>query len=176
MAAWAARNLLEIAVWTLFVCRDDGNARRLHIDHAVDLREITDAQIELAKQIPTASRSGNWTTDLKTLERRKAEIEDYIKQQGWTGTERHLSSAAAAAKVGLTDLHRNLNTIYSKYVHCTALSALPPIVMKESSATREWLVITGMGAALKAMTTLFHHLDSLGLDVSSVRISEGATE
>ncbi len=51
--AWAARNLLELAIWSVYATASKENARRLHSDQMVDLAEMLKSMLGLlGKYVP----------------------------------------------------------------------------------------------------------------------------
>src|ERR1035441_10058833 len=70
--AWAARNLLELAVWAKYATTSTENAKRLHSDHLIDLAELQAGTLALGLQnspsqpeLETLKNQGDWLRHAK---------------------------------------------------------------------------------------------------------------
>ncbi len=126
-AAWNARNLLELWVWTRYCAGGPSNARRFHEDALRDMKGLGDALAEMNKLAGAANASES-VIEASLLRVAQSDLgldsisPDYLK----------VSNAARA--VGVEKLFSTTNRLLSKFAHPTA--GLIIGVMHQDQATR----------------------------------------
>ena len=138
LVAWASRNLLELAVFTKYVLKSAGNARRFGDDRLVDGCELIIALRDLEHYYDPAAPTPGLDDALSRMEAQKT-------AENVTST-RHLETSALAREVGMEQEFRSMNRVSSKLVHPTAWSTLAENSGRSSyPETKDLLFATGIG-------------------------------
>lgn len=122
LAAWTARNMLELEIWTKYVLLSDLHLERFVRDAAHDAIDIAGAIHILADKYSQCNPDPN------IVARRQAGLDNVNQHAPQShlpnnpGT--YLKASAIAKEVGLELTYKHLSKIYSKLVHFTAWSVL----------------------------------------------------
>jgi hypothetical protein len=116
LIAWASRNLLELAVFTKYVLKSAGNAKRFGDDRLVDGCELIIALLDLEHYYDPAAPTPGLDDALNRMEAQKI-------AENVTAT-RHLETSVIAKEVGMEQEFRSMNRVSSKLVHPSAWSTL----------------------------------------------------
>jgi hypothetical protein len=119
--AWAARNLLELRVWSMYVAKSEQNAWRFHQDQFID-------GLTSIRSMDKAADKVGRTVDAEFLRSTAAALRVRLKpladNAGVTEANGYLSPKLVAREMGIEgefDVH---NTITSKLLHATGFSVL----------------------------------------------------
>jgi hypothetical protein len=138
LIAWASRNLLELSVFTKYVLKSGGNARRFGDDRLIDGSELIIALRDLERYFDPAAPTHALDDALRRMEAQKA-------AENVTAT-RHLDTSALAKEVGMEQEFRSMNRVSSKLVHPTAWSTLAENTGRSSyPEAKDLLFATGIG-------------------------------
>ena len=161
--AWAARNLLELAVWAKYTTLSNENAKKLSNDQVIDMAELQKGMLSLLNkyepnhpELATLQEQGEW----------------FKKTKGEMGIEegsKHLNIGQIAKDVGMGDLFSGFNGLLSKLVHPTSFSIMLALDQSRESQLRQSLFALGQGAAEDALRDLVTHFDSVNIDSSLLR-------
>jgi hypothetical protein len=161
--SWAARNLLELAIWAKYVTASKENARKLHSDQVTDLAELQKGMLGLlTKYVPMHP-------ELSTL---KEQGEWLRQRKGYLGLEedgRHLNVGTIAREIGMDALFYGLNGLLSKLVHPTSFSIMLDLNRSSEVQLRESLLALGQGSAEDALRELVAYFDSVGIETVLLR-------
>ena len=121
--AWAARNLIEVLVWTLFVSQNPTRAGQFNHDGLLDTISIAKAGRALLESVAEA--------DLVAAEQQKVEAmyTQLLDDSSATPDDekaKYLDVGKTAELVGLGSRFRFLNKFASKFVHSTGYSVMCP--------------------------------------------------
>lgn len=116
LLAWAARNMLELHIFTRYALASEENTRRFIGDRLID-------GIELFSAVRTYALYRDARTDTTAVDEtiriaKEQKIAESINE------ERYLSTSALAAKLGMLEEFQYMNKVASKLVHPTAWSIL----------------------------------------------------
>jgi len=110
--AWLTRNLLELAIWSSYCLRSEGNAKQFVLDSARDLHDAMD--------VPDGILSQSFS-----FREARAESIANAKQDGFeTLDENYKAVSAVARELGHAQEFRTLNKMLSKFAHPTALAVI----------------------------------------------------
>ena len=162
--AWAARNLLELAVWAKFATASLQNAKRIQDDYVIDLAEMQEPVLRLVGKFEPAhpkrealEQQGEW------LPRTKAEM-------GLPRDSKHLKTGALAREVGMAGEYFALNQVLSKVVHPTSFSILLSLPAEVSEELRSSFFGIGVGATEDALRYLLDYFEAAWLDCGLLRV------
>jgi len=112
--AQAARNLMELSIWTQYCKASEENAKRFFDDTARDVREMMEVLQKLYTGVNKKPEK-KIESILAAMENTAAKfkIEDY--------DEDYTRVSDAAKKVGKRDIHSRIYKVMSKFAHPTAL-------------------------------------------------------
>ncbi len=162
-AAWATRNLLELAVWAKYTTASKENAKRLSDDQVIDMAELQKGMLSLLKKYEPNH------TDLATLQEQGEWFKRTKGEMGIDEGSRHLNVGQIAKDVGIGDLFYGFNSMLSKLVHPTSFSIMLDLDANRESQLRRVLFALGQGAAEDSLKDLISHFDSVGIDSSLLR-------
>ena len=161
--AWAARNLLELAIWAKYATRSKENAKQLHHDQVIDMAELQKGTVGLLHkyepshpELATLQQQGEW------LKKTKGEMG--LEEDG-----KHLNIGTVAKEVGMAALFYGLNGLLSKLVHPTSFSIMLEMDHTVETQLRSSLFALGQGAAEDALRDLVAYFDSVGIDSRLLR-------
>jgi len=158
--AWAARNLIEVLVWTLFVSQNPANAERFNHDSLLDTISLSKAGKAL---VESESKSGLVTSEQQNIEALYTQLLNDSSATTEDEKARYLDVGKTAELVGLGARFRFLNKFASKFVHSTGYSVMCP---PNSPYDRQLCDVLFINAAAAALETL----DRLSLDFGTLRI------
>jgi len=137
LTAWASRNLLELTVFTKYVLKSGGNAKRFGDDRLIDGCELIKALRDLERYYDPNTPTPGLDDALKRMEDQK-NAESVI-------ATKHLETSALAKEVGMEQEFRSMNRVSSKLVHPTAWSTLAENSGRSSyPEAKELLFATGI--------------------------------
>lgn len=116
LKAWAARNLLELWVWSLYITRSDTNLERFNRDVMLDVIETV-----TALSLPT-NDDGHRTPEQH--ERFVSEMQKHKIAMGYAPKERILHVGGIAKEVGLEKVYSKYYPMFSKAAHQSAMLVL----------------------------------------------------
>ena len=120
--SWAARNALELQVWTKYVIASRTNARRFHEDKFVDGTEV----IALTDDLHLIDKRAEIYRE--AFDEMKATIAEFMTHQGIDAKgKKHLNVGSVAQQVEFGPEFQAMNRLFSKLVHPTAYSILTPL-------------------------------------------------
>ncbi len=119
-AALAARNLLELRYWAMFVAASEDNVWRLRKDALIDVREMLD-RFKAALQT-----NPELTPALPVVQQQRARFDDQCKQSGESADGPYIRVANLAQQFGRADEHRTMSSVLSKLIHPTGLTICLP--------------------------------------------------
>lgn len=111
-AAWNARNLLELWIWTEYCTVSRQNAKRFYEDALRDGLGLTESLSRMAKLTGTVNDFGD--------QARKKITETALKEHGIELDTNYEKVATAAKNVGLGEWYGACNAHLSKFAHPTA--------------------------------------------------------
>lgn len=162
-AAWATRNLLELAVWAKYTTASKESAKRLSDDQVIDMAELQKGMLSLLNKYEPNH------TDLATLQEQGEWFKNTKGEMGIDQGSRHLNVGQIAKDVGIGDLFHGFNSMLSKLVHPTSFSIMLDLDANRESHLRRVLCALGQGAAEDSLKDLISHFDSVGIDSSLLR-------
>lgn len=112
--AWACRNLMEIAIYTIFALQSKKNAEEFAADRLIDGRDMVVALKQIVAELNPKQPDPDLDASLKI-------IDQNMTAEGVTRTH-FLRISDLAKRVNLRDEYDNLNRVCSKFVHPTAWS------------------------------------------------------
>jgi len=146
--AWAARNPLELRVWSSYVVRSEQNAWRFHQDQFIDgltlLRSMDSAADKIGHAVD-AEFLRSHAAGLRTM------LEPLCTKSGVNETSGYLSARLSAKEVGIEGEFEVHNTITSKLLHATGLSVL---VAQEDAVKMQTIDSCFIYAGSNALTIL----------------------
>jgi len=157
---WAARTLLELRVWALYIVSSEANAKRFHQDQYIDGLTALGAMDKAATKVTGAADRTLLTTTAQAL---RAQIKPKTEEAGVGRSDRYLSPRAIAKEVGIEaefDLH---NVLVSKLVHATGYSVLVPQDEDSKRLVMNWTFKYAVYNALSILDALNARLKDLGL-------------
>jgi hypothetical protein len=157
---WAARTLLELRVWALYIVRSEANAKRFHQDQYIDGLTALGAMDKAATKVTTTADRTLLTTAAQTL---RAQFTPKTDEAGVGKSDGYLSPRAVAKEVGIElefDLH---NMFTSKLVHATGYSVLVAPDDDSKRLIMDWTFKYAAQNALSILDTLNARLKDLGL-------------
>jgi hypothetical protein len=114
--AWIARNLLELVVWVKYCSASDENANTFADDCARDAVQAIDLPDGFSNDETFSHRDA------------RASIIKKAKEAGFETVDEGYTRVANAAKaVGLDEMFKHSNKLYSKFAHPTALMVMTPM-------------------------------------------------
>jgi hypothetical protein len=150
LLAWRARNLLELAVWSMYCSKSRENARRLYEDAGRDVRGVFDA---FTKWGSATAEAADW---LEPLSRAKEDLSQRAASNGiesLDGPYKQVNEAAKECGIG-GQFSVSYKTL-SKFAHPTAMRILAPPDEAKNALQRDWffhdgcLFFTGAFGALE---------------------------
>lgn len=152
-AAWSARNLLELDIFTSYVLVSEVNAKRFYDDRLVDADQLftafKDFQVHLNPQ-----------SDVSALDKILKLIAETKKKEGVTYTK-FLQASELAKQVGKDVEFSKMNKICSKLVHPTAWSIF---VGPDTEHWRSILLMAGQQYMANIYSSMKGHVDQLGVE------------
>lgn len=118
--AWAARNVLELRIWTRYIFQSSENVTRFRQDELIDGAETLEALIVFDKEVLAKEHDGLLQVTEENVERLNG-LRKVIREQGVEG-KKHLSTGALSGSLGLGREFVAFNRLTSKLVHPSALS------------------------------------------------------
>lgn len=158
--AWAARNLLELRVWTLYATSSAQSAWRFHQDQFID-------GLTSIRSIEKAAEKAGHTADADFLRSSAAAFREMLKplaENACVGdADGYLSPRRVAKEVGIEVEFELHNTITSKLLHAPGLSVL--VAQNEASKTQSMdsCFLYAASNALSLLDTLNAYMKTLGL-------------
>jgi hypothetical protein len=151
LAAWACRNLLELAIFTKWVLQSPANAKRFSADVAIDGTELFEAMKAWLLHYDPGVGTNELDETIRLGHKRR-------KSEGTTG-EKHIEVRDLADAVGMTVDYKRTMKLCSKLLHPTAWSL---ISMREEggeyAAFRVILFQSGSRFGLDAYNIIKEHL------------------
>jgi len=146
--AWAARNILELSIWIDYCNRSDVQAKQLRDDSARDL-------LGFAKAIQAIYIEGQGSPDLG-LKKTEQDLISFAQNVfGVTGLDDDFKRVSEAAKdVGRENNFRQLNKLFSKFAHPTAISLNAVVAVEADAGIRTMFLNDGVELATDALTTI----------------------
>ncbi len=122
IVAWHSRNLLELAVWSIYCAKSQDNARRFYEDMGRDVRDTFDA---FTKWGTATAQASDWLNPIAAAKQEFAEQAKCI--EGIDSIDGQYKNVRNAAKeCGLLH-HFDLNfKVLSKFAHPTAMRVMAP--------------------------------------------------
>lgn len=161
LAAWAARNLLELKIITSYVLVSQRNAGRFIDDMFPDGIEFFEAVERL--QSRNAVEAGI-TYDPGPVQQTLQNLRNENVNRGLPNSAKHLEMRAMALETGLSGEYKDMNRICSKLVHRTAFSVLAFGSVDEFQHFAPLMFHTGSRYALQIWETLTRHVAAHGMN------------
>lgn len=162
LISWAARNLVELAVWAKYVTASEENWKTMWLDQLIDADEFARSVADFIRL-----HTGDGEI-LRQLDPFLAAAKKARADNGLADTQRYKSVASAAADVGHTSEYKALNKLLSKLVHPTALSIMLVMDNEGQQGLKNWVTSLGINYAHDALTTIIEFFRAKGIDVSVV--------
>jgi len=152
IVAWHARNLLELAVWSLYCTKSEDNTRRFYEDAG---RDYNDLLLKLKKWGGKTNQGNEWqqmfTDSLQDLSKAAA-------QQGISDlNSKYLQVSEVAKDLGMKDDFETTNKMLSKYAHPTAGYVVRPFDGEDVKKLKTAFLIQGCVNFLGAFNALEQH-------------------
>jgi hypothetical protein len=146
--AWAARNLLELAIWIDYCNLSDAHATRFRDDSARDLMGFSKAVQQLEIQRKGAPDPG--------LEASQTRLVAFAKSTlGVIGLDEDFTRVLKAAReVGREREFGALNKLFSKYAHPTSIALNSVVTVDADSGIRGMFLRVGIELSTHALTTI----------------------
>lgn len=127
--AWTARNLLELLIWVDYCRGSEENARRFGEDCARDAVDAINLPDEFSIDDSFSHREA------------RAEIIERAKGFGFDTVDESFTRVSDAAKaVGLGEMFKYSNKLYSKFAHLTALTVMTDMdELSQGFKTNSWM-------------------------------------
>lgn len=110
--AWISRNILELATWSRHCVQSEENSKQFILDSARDVNDVM--------KIP----DGMFSTTFSFKDARQGNL-DRAQEDGFTSLDESYTAVSKVAKqLGVGDVFKNLNKLFSKFAHPTALSII----------------------------------------------------
>jgi hypothetical protein len=153
--AWAARNLLELRIWSMYVAKSEQNAWRFHQDQFID------GLTSIRPMEKAADKIGS-TVDAEFLRSTAAALRSMLTpladNAGVTEANGYLSPKLVARELGIAGKFEVHNTITSKLLHATGLSVLVAGDEVSTTSTIDSCFVYAASNALSILDTLNAHL------------------
>ena len=162
--AWAARNLLEVAIWAKYATTSKENAKKLHDDQIIDMAELQKGTLGLLYKFDPGHPG------LATVQEQGEGFKKTTREMGIDEDSKHLNIGNVAKEVGMAALFYGLNGLLSKLVHPTSFSIMLDLDHPREAQFRRSLLALGQGAAHDALKDLVAHFDSVGIDSRLLRL------
>jgi hypothetical protein len=149
LIAWRARNLLELAVWSIYCSRSAENAHRLYADGGRDVLGLLSAFSKWS------AATGREHTDFGAVDQAKIELSGRAASQGIESLDGAYKSVSEAAKeVGMGEHFALSNRLLSKFAHPTAMQILAPPNDAKTTMQKDMFFSHGCLFFTGAFTTL----------------------
>ena len=160
IAALAARNGLELKVWALYATSSESNARRLHDDQIVDVRDVLRRLNDLRKLVPASEMPSGLDAEVDGWNQGMAQ-----KATEFTVTEqdKYLRTHTLAKEAGCGEEYAGLFPILSKMLHPTAMSMMISQSQDDVENQIAHSCHMGLGYCGFVLNHLNGHLKSSGL-------------
>jgi hypothetical protein len=146
--AWAARNLLELAIWIDYCNLSNAHATRFRDDSARDLLGFSKAvqQLEIQKKGAPDSR----------LEASQTKLVGFAESTlGVVGLGEDFTRVLkAATELGREKEFGALNKLFSKYAHPTSIALNSVVTVDADAGIREMFLLDGIELSTDALTTI----------------------
>jgi hypothetical protein len=110
--AWLSRNILELATWSGHCAQSEENSKQFVLDSARDVNDVMN--------IP----DGMFSTTFSFRDARQENL-DRAQDDGFTSLDESYTAVSKVARqLGVGEVFRNLNKLFSKFAHPTALSII----------------------------------------------------
>jgi len=146
--AWAARTLLELKVWAIYITGSDVNLKRFYQDMYVDINsafKTGEIAVNALEEHPLKAASQ------KLLDDCRERLEEGLAGAQLCGSEPYLKVRAIAKQLSLDIEFDIANMTFSKWTHATAQSILLPLYSRGKPDSKYHLFL-GMGATNAHLT------------------------
>ena len=154
--SWAARNLMEIDIFTEYVLKSKDNAKRFSEDQFIDALDIFSSF-----KAWIIGGEPNSTTPL--LDLTIAEMERVKSQQGITRTK-YLRTEDIAKSLNRLDEYKHFNKVASKLIHPTAWSLFAVQEESELLMLKPYLYRTGTFHFTATYSAIREHVQTRGTE------------
>lgn len=161
LAAWAARNLLELRIITSYVLLSKQNADRFVGDMFSDGIEFFEAIQRIQKRHAV---DAGIDCDSGPLQQTLINLTTEMTNRSLPSPAKHLQMRDMAALASLSDEYRDMNRICSKLVHRTAFSVLAFREVGELQYVAPLMFHTGSRYALEVWELLKGHVERYGME------------
>jgi hypothetical protein len=146
--AWAARNILEIAVWVDYCNVSDAHAKSFRDNSARNLLGRT-------KAVKMTEAQSQGTEDVERAEQQR-KLDNFVETAyGVTQLDDDFTPVSEAAKeLGMQSEFLALNKMYSKYARPTPISLKPVADAEADAGFRSMFLRDAVGRAADALTTI----------------------
>jgi hypothetical protein len=153
--AWAARNLMELELWSHFVTVSRVNAKEFHDDRLVDGKDL------MTRLIGLLSPHDPLKPFLDPITQMDMKLDSEMALAGIEDDRTHIKIASIAKSRGTQAEYYTMNSLLSKLVHPTAFSILAAIDEKDTSLNCEILLFVGCHYCNIALDRINAHLKAL---------------
>lgn len=164
--AWAARNLIELRIWTLYVTESNENVWRFHQDQHVD-------GLSLVRTIEKAAQKLHSEGDAQFLKRVAAALrpamEEHAATTGVSDRLPFLNPKQVSKQFNLEGEFELYNVLYSKLLHATGLSVLVVQDKEMKAKTIDGMFSYAATCALTILERLNHRLRTESLPTFEYR-------
>ncbi len=155
--AWAARNILEVSVWIDYCNVSDAHAIRFRDDAARDLLGFSKAI-----QAMHMDTHGNVNADLELALQKLADMAEDVL--GISDLKEDYARVRNAAKeLGREDEFVNLNKMFSKLAHPTALAMNTILNIEPDKDLREMFLADGVSRATESLVNIREYMQAIFL-------------
>src|SRR5579864_15719 len=155
--AWAARNLMELLIWSRYIRQSEANLKRFendfYVNAALTMQALLRLQNDFGKEFPDAIRPH------EGMCRMQAEMQKTREETG-LASEGPLMAGDCAKKVGLEREYNAFSSVTSTLVHPTALSTLKTF---DLNVYRPILVANGLMLASRIIIEAREHIVEYGM-------------
>jgi len=158
--AWAARNLLELRIWSMYVAKSEQNAWRFHQDQFIDGLTSVRSMEKAADKVGRAADAEFLRLNAAAL---RAKLKPLADNAGVTEANKYLSPKLVAKELDIAgefDVH---NTITSKLLHATGFSVLVAGDEVSTTSTMDSCFAYAASNGLSILDKLNAHMKSLCL-------------
>jgi hypothetical protein len=158
--AWAARNILELRIWTLFASSSRENALRFHKDQYVDGLSAVRAMERAAQRVPRDVDAECLRAAANVL---RKPMEERAKLEGVDESLPFLSAKVLSKQFQLDGEFEVFQVLCSKLLHSTGFSVLVAQNRDQRESTVDNIFRFGAMYALSILDELNSHLKAEGL-------------
>jgi hypothetical protein len=152
LLAWRARNLLELAVWAIYFCTNEENARRLYEDAGRDALDLVSAFEKWGK----STQAPDWFQTLQDTKETLRQDAANVGIQAPEGAYKRIDIAAQECGIGKHFAAEN--KFLSKFAHPTAMQILASADAIRNNLQRDVFFSHGCMHFCGAFTCLETHL------------------